>query len=380
LIIAFTAMTSVALAPVAHAQMTGGAGLGGAYSSSPPAITSIVCDTNCAGLDKVKTGSLLQISGLRLASVKKVTFTGRRGNRDDVTGTVVSRAEGLVTVRVPARAKSGKIRVFNGDGNKSKPSPKKVTVVRSSVTGKRLEARAEGRKTYIFDGLNKTALRYFVGAKGAAQVQIDLFRRGDPTRLAAWTETAVGAGSVRAVAWDGRVSGLQAADGAYEFRVRAIGNNTARSAQVSGSSATAGFSVLSYAFPIVGEHRFGTGAGSFGAGRSGYSHQGQDVFAKCGTPMVAARGGTVVKAGNESRAGNYVVIDADGDANDHVYMHLRRTPLVATGAHVVTRQPLGEVGQTGDASGCHLHFEIWTGGWLKGRAVDPRAALKSWDR
>lgn len=378
-IVALATLTALA-APAAHAQFsaTGGAGLGGAYASTPPAITTIVCDTNCAGLDKVKTGSLIQVAGLRMGSVRKVTFTGRPGDRDDVTTNVVSRTPNLVTLRVPAKAKTGKVRVFNGDGNKSKPSPTKVTVVGASVAGKKLEARVEGKKTFVFTGVAKTALRYFVGAKGAAQVQIVLARKGDPTALATWTETAITAGSVRSVAWDGRIGGLQAPDGSYEFRVRAIGND-ARSAQVAGS-VVAGFSVLSYAFPILGEHKFGTGAGRFGAGRKGYTHQGQDVFAKCGTPLAAARGGVVLKRGNHSRGGNYIVVDADGDNNDYAYMHLRKRALFGNGAHINTGDLIGEVGDTGDADGCHLHFEVWPSGYQKGKPIDPRPLLKSWDK
>ena len=51
----------------------------------------------------------------------------------------------------------------------------------------------------------------------------------------------------------------------------------------------------------------------FGAGRGGHSHQGQDVMAKCGTKLVAARGGIVKFSGYHSAAGNYVVIDGDDD-------------------------------------------------------------------
>ena len=55
--------------------------------------------------------------------------------------------------------------------------------------------------------------------------------------------------------------------------------------------------------------RCGTGAAAFGGGRG---HQGQDVFARCGTPLVAARGGRRKFKRYHSRAGNYLVIDGDG--------------------------------------------------------------------
>jgi len=47
----------------------------------------------------------------------------------------------------------------------------------------------------------------------------------------------------------------------------------------------------------------------------------------------------------------------------------------------LTGQAIGNVGDTGDAHGCHLHFELWSApGWYTGgAAVDPLAFLKAWD-
>jgi murein DD-endopeptidase MepM/ murein hydrolase activator NlpD len=80
------------------------------------------------------------------------------------------------------------------------------------------------------------------------------------------------------------------------------------------------------------------------------------------------------------RAGNYVVIDADKTGRDMVYMHLRDPALAEKGQHVATGQPLGFVGDTGRADGCHLHFELWSApGWYTGgSAIDPLPHLRSW--
>jgi murein DD-endopeptidase MepM/ murein hydrolase activator NlpD len=52
---------------------------------------------------------------------------------------------------------------------------------------------------------------------------------------------------------------------------------------------------------------------------------------------------------------------------------------VRIGQTVRTGQRLGDVGSTGDASGPHLHFEVWQGPWQAGgRAADPLPYLKSW--
>jgi murein DD-endopeptidase MepM/ murein hydrolase activator NlpD len=49
---------------------------------------------------------------------------------------------------------------------------------------------------------------------------------------------------------------------------------------------------------------------------------------------------------------------------------------------VLAGQQLCDVGRTGDASGPHLHFEAWQGGWrvdANSRPVDPLPMLRSWD-
>ena len=137
----------------------------------------------------------------------------------------------------------------------------------------------------------------------------------------------------------------------------------------------------SFRFPVRGPHNYGSAGARFGAARSGHTHQGQDVMAACGTKLVAIHSGLVKSAGYQASAGNYVVIDGSGVKQDHVYMHLKGPPLVAAGQQVTTGQKLGKVGATGNAQGCHLHFEIWTGkGWYSGGApVDPLPSLQYWD-
>ena len=55
--------------------------------------------------------------------------------------------------------------------------------------------------------------------------------------------------------------------------------------------------------------------------------------------------------------------------------------MVAKGQPVDDRPVVGNVGETGNASGCHLHFEIWVGaGWYTGgNPIDPLPTLKYWD-
>jgi murein DD-endopeptidase MepM/ murein hydrolase activator NlpD len=130
------------------------------------------------------------------------------------------------------------------------------------------------------------------------------------------------------------------------------------------------------AFPVRGRYGLGTAVNGFGGGRG---HDGQDIFADCGTPVVAARAGRVVEVDAGGAEGNYVVLET-GDGRQHAYLHLLHPDSVRRGDRVDAGERIGSVGQTGNAQGCHLHFEQWTapGRFTGGRALDPRPALDRW--
>jgi hypothetical protein len=184
------------------------------------------------------------------------------------------------------------------------------------------------------------------------------------------------------VRWDGTTSeGRPARNGRYSFQVLPQGSTTAARGAAASTSVAAGFALYGYAFPVLGAHDFGSAGARFGAARSGHTHQGQDVMAACGVPLVAARGGTVQYSRYEANAGNYVVIDGKGTPDDFMYAHLAEPSPLLEGETVRTGQPIGIVGDTGDASACHLHFEIWGApGWYEGGSpFDPLAYLRKWD-
>jgi murein DD-endopeptidase MepM/ murein hydrolase activator NlpD len=130
-----------------------------------------------------------------------------------------------------------------------------------------------------------------------------------------------------------------------------------------------------HAFPVRAHHTYGDG---IGAGRG---HQGQDILAKCGKPIVAARPGRVRYIDYQaSGAGNYAVIK--GPDYDYVYMHMIHKPSVRRGERVSAGEKIGRVGSTGRSTACHLHFEMWRKpGWYRGgKLVNPRPFLNRWDR
>lgn len=185
------------------------------------------------------------------------------------------------------------------------------------------------------------------------------------------------------VRWDGTTNeGRPARNGRYSFRISAqIATAPAARKATASTTLSLAFAFYGYAFPILGQHEFAMGAGRFGAPRSGHTHEGQDVMAACGTPLVAARGGQVQYSGYQSAAGNYIVIDGRGTGYDFMYAHLAEPSPLHTGETVRTGQPIGIVGDTGDAQGCHLHFEMWAPpGWYEGGSpIDPLAYLQKWD-
>ena len=90
-----------------------------------------------------------------------------------------------------------------------------------------------------------------------------------------------------------------------------------------------------------------------------------------GKTVVAAASGTVVISGVHSSYGYYIKID-HGNGMETLYAHcLEGSLMVNVGDKVVAGQPISLVGQTGYATGPHLHFEVI----IDGNRVDPKPYL-----
>ena len=134
-------------------------------------------------------------------------------------------------------------------------------------------------------------------------------------------------------------------------------------------------------FPVAGSHTLAGADGSFGADRGSHSHEGHDITAAAGTPVVAPVAGVVAFTDYQaSGAGHYVVLNAD-DGRAMFFAHCQAgSTAVRAGARVGAGNQLCRVGSSGRSSGPHLHFEIWEGGWRDrgGRPVDPLPQLRAW--
>ena len=113
----------------------------------------------------------------------------------------------------------------------------------------------------------------------------------------------------------------------------------------------------------------------------GYSsqHRAYDIASYSGTRVVPARSGRVAFAGWKSNCGGYQVYVNHGNGLYSAYFHLRAEYVYK--GQWVTRQStlLGRVGESGCATGPHLHFEIWHGyPWSSGAyRVNPWSYIDS---
>ncbi|HEX7066202.1 MAG TPA: peptidoglycan DD-metalloendopeptidase family protein, partial [Bacillales bacterium] len=100
-------------------------------------------------------------------------------------------------------------------------------------------------------------------------------------------------------------------------------------------------------------------------------HNGIDIGASCGSPIVAAEGGTVIASGPATGFGDWIVI-AHGKGLTSIYGHMyKRNLFVRKGEHVKKGQVISRVGSNGDSTGCHLHFQVER----NGKTVDPMQFL-----
>ncbi|KAA8877413.1 M23 family metallopeptidase [Nocardia colli] len=122
--------------------------------------------------------------------------------------------------------------------------------------------------------------------------------------------------------------------------------------------------------------KFTTGTFTSGYGmRWGALHPGVDIAAPIGTPIVAVEDGTVISSGPAAGFGMWVRLLGD-DGTVTVYGHIN-TSLVTIGQHVMAGDEIATVGNRGETTGPHCHFEVWLNGtnridplpWLATRGI-----------
>jgi hypothetical protein len=384
-----TATTLVGVAAALLAAPTGEAiPTGGATFVPTPHIGSVKCVSGCASHGRVRSGGVLELRGSELGATRRVVLLGGRGDADDAAVKVRPTSNTRLEVRVPYAAESGPLSAWASDdvhSNRSRsltivPAPPPVQTGKLRRASGPRDRGAPAVETALSSGIAFVAGRgvkfsYRLDDAAPVKVQIALVRLSDGDVVRAWRHSAPAPGATHSVQWK-----PSARDGRYAFRLTATAAHSgavARNAADDDQQRDA-FDVHGYAFPLHAHHEYGDG---FGAARSGHTHEGQDVFARCGAAIYAARGGRVQDNKYQSAAGNYLVIDGAGTGRDFFYAHMREPSPLHAGDRVYTGQRIGDVGDTGDAVGCHLHFELWTApGWYEGgHPFDPAPYLRRWD-
>jgi murein DD-endopeptidase MepM/ murein hydrolase activator NlpD len=304
----------------------------------------------------------------------------------------------LAALPAPAIAQSGGAAAPDSGGGHvfEQPSPKpaeaggpRLRATIFTVSAGTVELGDPLRFTWRVDGPVRTvtARVTLVPQGGGEAISIALGKRRVGTRsLRTWTPRA------------GRVPA-----GRYAARLNATGPRHARLRRTARASGRLALTVtapapppapaptpapapapalLSGIFPVQGAYSFGGAGARFGAGRTGHTHQGQDIIAAEGTPVVTPVAGIVHwRAYQAGGAGYYVVIRGD-DGRDYAFMHFQEgSTLVAKGQRVAAGQRIASVGNTGDSQGAHLHFEIWPDGWYAtadSHPIDPLPQLLAW--
>ncbi|WP_460867913.1 M23 family metallopeptidase [Rhodococcus aerolatus] len=127
--------------------------------------------------------------------------------------------------------------------------------------------------------------------------------------------------------------------------------------------------------PLFVDPAQGTLTSGFGA-RWGAQHLGIDIANAIGTPIGAVAAGTVIEAGPASGFGLWVRVLHD-DGTITVYGHVNEI-IAPTGTRVTAGQEIATIGNRGQSTGPHLHFEVWANGkdkidplpWLAQRGIN----------
>ncbi len=224
----------------------------------------------------------------------------------------------------------------------------------ATVAGGQVTVGDPAHERVGFEKVASSAVLPVVGiGRGAVNAEVDL----DP----------VGAGRGEP---SGSGTAPEALDVGQLVKAVEVGNRLAdeaiaiRRALVNGAPAASVFAGRPFAQPVEG-----TVTSNYG-GRWGTTHYGLDIANTVGTPVFAVTDGTVVDSGPASGFGLWVRV-RDRDGYTTVYGHINQT-FVRAGQQVRAGEVIAEVGDRGQSTGPHLHFEVRD---AAGNRLDPAAWL-----
>jgi murein DD-endopeptidase MepM/ murein hydrolase activator NlpD len=217
-----------------------------------------------------------------------------------------------------------------------------------------------------------------MGSRGQAvrDLQRELRRRG--ARIV--VDGAFGPATKRAVKRIQKRFKLKPTGVANPRLLKRLGLRTRTAAAAPAPAATLvapGTSIYLQVFPVQGDYTY---SDDFGAARHQGSHEGVDIMADRGTPLVAVASGTINRlTRTETGLGGIYVWLERADGTEYYYAHMNAiAPGLDAGSKVAAGQVIGTVGNTGDAryGAPHLHFEIRPAG---SSPIDPYSHLVTVD-
>ena len=170
--------------------------------------------------------------------------------------------------------------------------------------------------------------------------------------------------------WDSAVAVVEGLTGVKT----SLSNGTGDQVCASGTTGAGTVSTQGWALPAAGPIASPFGMRFHPIYHQWRLHAGVDIGAACDDPIYAAQAGTVTATGFGVGYGNNgtIVIDHGGGVQT-VYLHEYASGiLVHDGDKVTAGQQIGRVGASGDATGCHLHFQVM----VNGSPIDPVPFMK----
>jgi murein DD-endopeptidase MepM/ murein hydrolase activator NlpD len=207
----------------------------------------------------------------------------------------------------------------------------------------------------------------YEGQLQAAQIRL-LELQGARNAYQSWVaqkqaEEAAAAAAARRAAEAAAEAAAAAAAAARASSGSGSGGGASEGGSSDGGSSDAGGGGGDYVMPTSGRVTSCYGA------RWGVTHYGVDIAAPIGTPVYAAASGVVRRAGPATGFGQAVYI-LGNDGAVTVYGHVNRY-YVSAGERVSVGERIADVGNRGQSTGPHLHFEVHTGGAMYANQINP---------
>jgi len=240
----------------------------------------------------------------------------------------------------------------------------------------RLDVPAAFREVVRFNGQDAYAVGYRIDLRRGQRLRIELKRRDGNGRVFAEVFEEI---PPRNEPWYRLVHSISTDNRTYEFEASTDGPHVLRLQPELGASNEWEITIRAEGglrFPVAAGTSESIGS-EFGAPRDGGNrdHQGVDIFAPRGTSVVAVADGEITSVKTGGLGGKVVWQRDEKRGVLYYYAHLDQQ-LVTTGQRVRAGDPIGTVGNTGNARGTppHLHFGVYRGA---NRAIDPERFLLS---